>query len=203
MQKDEIDAINALKNSKEYQSMKELYGTAAWDMGKKSLLSNGNKYSVFVSKWAEKAMNTGEIDIDPASEERILHALQNFIDNQFNLNFDVKTQKEQPKTGESNPLQRMLAARKISKDVAQTPPQAGRTKSSIYDPNSGNEDFHFLASSQRWIDLIKHPDFETEKLPQRYYDSLAGMVARWHQNSWIDKQEHDFLISRIRKAAMR
>ena len=205
MQEDENEVIEKFKNSSEFEAMKNLYGTSSWEVGKKSLLSNGNKYSIFVSRWAEKAMNSGEIDIKPDSEERILHALQNWIDNQFHLNVQKQSDVQSPEQG--NSLRRMLAARKITpsqgtSEPVQTP-QAGRTKSSIYDPNSSNEDFHYLASAQRWIDLIKHPDFETEKLPQRYYNSLAAMVLKWLNNKWIGQQEYQELHKRIRSAAER
>jgi hypothetical protein len=205
LQKDEIDIINKLKNSPEFKSIQSLYGTAAWEEGKKALLATaGNKYSTFVSKWAERKIQSGEIEINPNSEERILVAMQHFLDNQFNLSSIAKVSPD-GKSVEGNPLQKLMAARKISKEPSKPEvpvaaiPQPGRTKSSIYDPSSRDEDFYFLASAQRWIDLIKHPDFETEKLPPRYYNSLAGMVARWFQNKWISQEEYQELESRIKR----
>lgn len=205
LQKDEIDIINKLKSSPEFKSIQSLYGTSAWEEGKKALLATaGNKYSTFVSKWAERKIQSGEIEINPNSEERILVAMQHFLDNQFNLNSIAKVSPA-GKSVEGNPLQKLMAARKISKEPSKPEvpvaaiPQPGRTKSSIYDPSSRDEDFYFLASAQRWIDLIKHPDFETEKLPPRYYNSLAGMVARWFQNKWISQEEYQELESRIKR----
>jgi len=180
---DAQDAIEQLKGSAAFQSMKRLQGSETWVQGVKILIPKpGEKYSAFINNFAS------QIDIDPAHEEETLESLQDFINDEFDLNTPNKTLDTTSTTASpthASQPQSAMAAREIET----RPPGA------IRNPNSSNEHFHTLRDQKRWLDFIHHPDFEeiySKNNPNlNTLSQLKALISSWKNKNYISQIDHD------------